>query len=82
MSSQNIRANLGPLRHACGDHYQVAAHPGLEEARHGEPSLGSRAPLWNRVLVAACNPCRMISEYPFHVLNLTIWQYCVMQPLI
>jgi hypothetical protein len=44
MSSYNLRANLGPLQPACGDHYLVAAHPDLEAARHGEQSLGSRAP--------------------------------------
>ena len=82
MSGQNIRANLGPLQPACGDHYPVAAHPDLEGARHGEQSLGNRAPWWNRVLVAACSPCRMICKYPFQELNLTIWLYCVMQPLI
>jgi len=39
-----VDANLGPLQPACEGHYPAAAHPGLEEARHGGPSPESRAP--------------------------------------
>lgn len=50
MSNQNIHGNLGPLQPSCEGHYPAVVLPGLEEARHGGQCLGSRAPLWNRVL--------------------------------
>ena len=44
MNIQNVHADLGPLQPACEGHYPAVAHPGLEEARHGGQSPGSRAP--------------------------------------
>jgi hypothetical protein len=43
MSSQNVRANLGPLRPEYGVHYLAAARPHLEEARHEGQYLENRA---------------------------------------
>jgi hypothetical protein len=42
-NSQNVRANLGPLRSENGVHYLAAARPRLEETRHEGQCPGNRA---------------------------------------
>ena len=43
MSSQNVRANLGPFESAYQGCCLAVARPGLEEIRHEGQYLGSRA---------------------------------------
>jgi hypothetical protein len=82
MSSQNVHANLGPLRSECGVCYPAAVRPRLEETRHEGQYLGNRAQWWNQVPAAAYNPYRIISERTVHMLELTTWLCYAMQPPI